>query len=108
MEALLRTKLKRGRALVDSKPPRILIDPKLYAAAKAGRNIPDEGSAMMVYRRTFLEEQAHIYLHLRGVDISTEVKVSLDEMLAGVEGGGSCHHKAIPIAKNNYTLAGTR
>lgn len=108
MEALLRTKLKQGRALVDSKPPRILIDPKLYAAAKAGRNIPDEGSAMMVYRRTFLEEQAHIYLHLRGVDISTEVKVSLDEMLAGVEGGGSCHHKAIPIAKNNYTLAGTR
>ena len=106
METLLRTKLKRGRALVDSKPPRILIDPKLYAAAKAGRNIPDEGSAMLVYRRTFLEEQAHIYLNLRGVDISTEAKLTVDEMLAGVV-GGSCHHKAIPIAKNNYTLAST-
>ena len=110
VETLLRTKMKRGRALVDSKPPRILIDPKLYAAAKAGGNIPDEGSAMKVYRRTFLEEQAHIYLHLRGIDIYTEPKVSLDEMLTEVHLRlrDTCHHMAIPIAKNNYKLASTK
>ncbi len=102
VETLLRTKLKRGRALVDSKPPRILIDPKLHAAARGGKTITGEGSARMIYRLTFLEEQAHIYLHLRGIDVTTAVEASLDEMLAGVEGSGSCHHKAIPMARKSY------
>ena len=83
-----------GLAVPHPTNPRILMNPKFFAAAQSGGKWHGE-DALLLYRDTCLEEECHLYLYFRGISPDVDAKKS-----AG--GSGSCHHEAIPAMRRKY------
>ena len=84
----------KGLAVPHPTNPRILMNPKFFAAAQSGGKWQGQG-ALLMYRDTLIEEECHLYLYFRGVSPYVDAKKPVNV-------SGSCHHEAIPAIRKKY------